>query len=483
MALGFVRIVLNVFGLDAEIFNIYVVDDFGDATLIESDVSRNTLIAGYDVWAEDLGSSNIIRVEAIGNCDIFRDFVINCPDPPDPIFVNNCEILINYNNGGLGKLNPFTFEIVGLPYFPTTPVGTDIAMTDEKLWLNTFSTYNNPGPGILEYDISFNPWSVNFVKFYPYPVGNTEHSGMEVIDNNTLLVGGDAVYRVDLTVDPPTFTPYLIFPRTTSVSGDIFYNRNNNLIYVTLYDNTLVIYDLDGNIVSDVPLSLGGEPFAIYGYDGEIIIITGNRRVHRLNNDLTTSHLFTLPSFVSTQINGAAQSRGCLDETSIIPTPTPTILPQEDCGISTTYNNPYGYPTTVEYDLGTATGEVTINFSGNVMPDRFIGTWDGNMVFDTGFWGSNSYNFGGFSRDTFRWSLYNKVDPILGTTYPDFINFPNDGYPSVNGNNSGSVSFLKTSETPTTLTIEVYGSRSIQNVTWTLTVLCPVEPTPTPTPT
>lgn len=152
-------------------------------------------------------------------------------------------------------------------------------------------------------------------------------------------------------------------------------------------------------------------------------------------------------------------------------TTTSSPLPVVPCDVPVTYTGGETYPTAQLVTLGTSTGSVTYNFDAFTLPDRFIATWNNTIVIDTGYRGGNAYDFGGASRLDFTTSLTGKIDPILLTTYPDFVNFPDDGYPRVTSPGSGTNSFVKSSALPTSVKVDVYGP--ISGTAWQFVMGCP----------
>jgi hypothetical protein len=64
-----------------------------------------------------------------------------------------------------------------------------------------------------------------------------------------------------------------------------------------------------------------------------------------------------------------------------------------------------------------------------------------------------------------------KVDPITGVTYPNTTYWPLDGYPAVINPGQGTTTFSKTSSSPTTANVFVYGP--IPGTAWTFRLGCP----------
>jgi hypothetical protein len=143
------------------------------------------------------------------------------------------------------------------------------------------------------------------------------------------------------------------------------------------------------------------------------------------------------------------------------PTQTPTATPYTQYTSATTCNQLINSTAwgaiggrgifTITIDVGNGTGNLTLSYDAQTIPDQFQVFWNGNTVIDTGFRGSSIYN-----------SQLNAL-----------------GYPNVSGPGNGSASFTKTSQSPGTITIVV--TAPLSGTVWSATLSCPSDPTPTPT--
>jgi hypothetical protein len=148
-----------------------------------------------------------------------------------------------------------------------------------------------------------------------------------------------------------------------------------------------------------------------------------------------------------------------------------TSNPGVSCNVQSAYTGGQEYPTEIVVSLGSSTGTVNLTINPIAIPDRFIVIWNSNRVIDTGYRSNRASNYvspGGISRSEFTSELVGKVDPVLGTTYPDTINFL-DGYPNVLS--ITSFSFLKNLATPTFAIVRVYGP--LTGTEWSFTLSCP----------
>jgi hypothetical protein len=159
---------------------------------------------------------------------------------------------------------------------------------------------------------------------------------------------------------------------------------------------------------------------------------------------------------------------------------TSTTIAVIACGAASSYSGGQNYPSSEVINLGADTGPVPLQFNAVSVPDRFIVTWDGGVVIDTGYRGSAIYDFGGTSRGSFNASLTGLTDPITSNVYPDFGTYSDDGYPRVLGIGTGVQIFVKSTASPETATIDVYGPMA--GTAWNYTLHCPnTGPTTTTT--
>jgi len=146
------------------------------------------------------------------------------------------------------------------------------------------------------------------------------------------------------------------------------------------------------------------------------------------------------------------------------PTQTPTATPFEIitgstvCGVQYIGSSGGRGIFYITVELGSDTGLINFNYNAYNVPDQFQVYWNENLVIDTGFRGSSSFN-----------AALNAL-----------------GYPNVSGPGAGSSSFNKTSASPTTASVVV--TAPLLTTIWEFTMECaPVTPTPTqtntPTPT
>ena len=156
-------------------------------------------------------------------------------------------------------------------------------------------------------------------------------------------------------------------------------------------------------------------------------------------------------------------------------------MPIEDaCGTPQSFPGGQSYPTTLNISLGTSTGTVGCLLDPLGIPDRFIVTWDGSIVIDTGYISANpsTYSLGGGARNSFTNALTGKIAPEGGGTYPlppggsgnNIIQ--SDGYPQVFARTApGLINFTKNNST-SIATVDAYGP--IGGTGWSVKINCPV---------
>ena len=152
------------------------------------------------------------------------------------------------------------------------------------------------------------------------------------------------------------------------------------------------------------------------------------------------------------------------------------------CGETENYDGGPSYPTTLDITLGSDTGTVGCLLDPLSVPDRFIVTWDGDIVIDTGYLStpfgvSDQYNVGGTSRNSFTSQLLGREAPE-GGTYPlppggsgnNIIS--SDGYPEVFVKDAPNlINFTKDNST-SAVRVDIYAPMT--GTGWNVRVDCPV---------
>lgn len=146
------------------------------------------------------------------------------------------------------------------------------------------------------------------------------------------------------------------------------------------------------------------------------------------------------------------------------------------CNNTVVYPGGQSYPTVININLSSGIGIVNlipfIDGYGSLVPDRFIVFFNQIRVIDTGYICDNptSWNtLNSYDRDVFTWGLRNKIDPVLGITYPSLAHFPMDGYPLVG--EISTYSFNKNLSNVTQAQVRVYAPT--QNTVWNFKLTCP----------
>ena len=149
----------------------------------------------------------------------------------------------------------------------------------------------------------------------------------------------------------------------------------------------------------------------------------------------------------------------------------------EACDITQNFTvGQQNYPTALESVLGSTTGTVTLTPNPFGIPDRWIVSWDGADVIETGYISNNPalYNVGGGQRNAFQQALQGRIAPEGGTypltpggTAPNVI--ASDGYPVVN-----AISTYNFNKNNTTSTADVNVFGPMPGTGWNSTLSCPV---------
>ncbi len=134
------------------------------------------------------------------------------------------------------------------------------------------------------------------------------------------------------------------------------------------------------------------------------------------------------------------------------------VLCEIPCGSPTQYNGGVGFPSTLFLNLGTATGTVLFNFFAGSIPDKFIVTFDGAEVINTGYVGDPS---------TYQ-TLLNTA--LIAKGLPTETIIDSDGH----GFGNGTAQFSKTTVTQT-VRVDIYSP--LPDTGWFFTLQCPTTQT------
>ena len=157
-------------------------------------------------------------------------------------------------------------------------------------------------------------------------------SGLEVIDNNTLIFGGNVIGKYSLNRSNDTISLISSFnlPSDHVVTGDIFYNNNSGTYIITYRGNSTgnsFIGEFDGSGVllrshqDNIILEFA---FAIYSKNNLLYVVTANRDEYSVNEStLALTKIKTISGNIT--LYGGAQSPNC--RTYIVPSISPSITP------------------------------------------------------------------------------------------------------------------------------------------------------------
>lgn len=243
-----------------------------------------------------------------------------------------CSVYYVTNNAMIGKYDHDTNTAVELySYAGDVPyTATDIAVYGNKMWV--ISILNSLEGHLVEFDIYGD--SVYFVRDIIFtPPSNFNSSlgitGLVAIDSNTLVMGGQTIYSINLTT--LLLTKLFDLPTDHSVIGDIYYNpttTNFTILYKNDISSVKYIGEFSqaGDILNSAILtapSVGA--YGLYVNSNNLYIVFGGAQVYLVNSDLSTTFVQTFTS--STTINGTAQSFDCGETTFTTTTSTTTLAP------------------------------------------------------------------------------------------------------------------------------------------------------------
>lgn len=311
-------------------------------------------------------------------------------------FVPSCNVLLLIQENDNTSIPPAsvhqydvcTNTLTAIPLIGPDPVlrGQDIAHTSDKLWI--LSGSKSLSDFIDQWDVTFNPWSQNYVRRLQWPGTNSQYDewnlgdSLYAIDNSTLVFSYyiyeegepyEYVYELNLS-DPNLFPPpqpsntnmlYLdgtlkfALPPGVRITGDILVTNTTPRMCIiqvkwsTNSWNGILQYEYDtGVLVTSITGSTSGINFPMNGIfeyectlgNTEIFVARGNTQFspsQNLISSLSTTSPYgflstnTIPapytSYFDFPIVGASSLYICnlsyLDPQVIIPSPTPTPSP------------------------------------------------------------------------------------------------------------------------------------------------------------
>lgn len=324
-----------------------------------------------------------------------------------------------------------TFTVFKTISFPTSSV---------VWWIGDLNTNNTQGGyGLV---LSGNQLFTigNFVEKYS--------QRMSLLENDSTRLNPNTIYVVATKYDPSS-NPF---------RQEIYVNGRPSIYQRSFFDNTV------GTPINNFNLVVGKHP----------TLAQANGRFHLYDfyvydRALTRSEIINMNNFLINKMSLFSNVCDGSTATSIDELP-PGFVP---CDVPVNYTGQVGYPSDeFSYNLGTATGWVELEYDSYSVPDRFIVRYDNSVVIDTGYVGSFNYDFGRPNRSNFTTRLVGKEDPVTGNTYPDFINYPDDGYPRIKSTGRGKARFYKGNSTPITARIQAWAP--IPGTAWRAKMLCPI---------
>lgn len=236
------------------------------------------------------------------------------PVPPIPYLSPSDVLLINSTNNNVYKYDFGSNTIVSLFTATTTNQASQISATQNKIFIS------DVGGIIYEYSYNPIPFEVNYETSYTFTSGST--SGMTVIDNNTLLIANENVYKFNLSAD----TIELLFPYTggscpsCGTFAGITYNSNLQQIatnYLNGGNQKISIYGISGNQVSSIScLPYSGLTYpelltnasGVFTYQNYVYIITKTMYIYQVDFINLVIYPPIQPSNLTTETADSASS-------------------------------------------------------------------------------------------------------------------------------------------------------------------------------
>lgn len=219
----------------------------------------------------------------------------------------NCVIIFNTSDNPT-KIYTYDYDTNAATYIATLAVGSaDVAISHNKLWIANSTT-------IYEYSITLSPFTISPTQDRTIALGvGMNTTGVGVINNNTLILGGDPIVTADITgataVEASSFIPS---PRG-SLTGDVVYNPTSEVYTITYAVTYLGQYMADGTNIHSVNTSIG-TLYGLFVHNDIMYAVRANGEVYSINpTTLALTLEKTITGFTG-QINGAAQDPRCITE-------------------------------------------------------------------------------------------------------------------------------------------------------------------------
>jgi hypothetical protein len=309
-------------------------------------------------------------------------------------------------------------------------------------WLGDFTGTNNQGGFGL---------TLSGAQLYTISNYKQKYAGLQeqlLFDSTRLFNNG--VFVVATVYDP----------QRSASRQEIYVNNTRSIFQRSFFDNTVTTPLTNFNIV------VGKHPTEGTGF--------GRFRLYDLyiyDRPLGRGDVLRMNDFLINKIN--SYSNACLGGDLNLDDIPEGFIP---CDVPIRYSGNVGYPAPIQnVTLGTGIGIVRFEYEAFGVPDRFIVKWDDVIVIDTGYRGGSNFDYRPGTptsqRNNFNNNLTGKIDPVTQRTYPDFDNYPDDGYPRILGVGRGIAEFVKTDVAPINVQVEVWAP--LGGTAWNCLVRCP----------
>lgn len=219
----------------------------------------------------------------------------------------NCMIVLNTSDNPT-KIYTYDFDANTVTFIATLEASSlDVAISHNKLWIAAGST-------IYEYDITLSPFTVSSdpVRTISLTSG-WETTGIGVINNNTLIIGGYPIRTIDISGSSATEISSFNPSPLGGLTGDVVYNPTSGVYTITYNGTWLGQYLSNGTNINSVNTGIS----ALYGlfvHNDIMYAVRSNGQVYSINLDtLALTLVKTITGFTG-QINGAAQDPRCITQ-------------------------------------------------------------------------------------------------------------------------------------------------------------------------
>lgn len=242
------------------------------------------------------------------------------------IFYSGNSMWLDSTNNSVYKYDNNTNLLDYLFNVSTSGTSLDIGITDNKVFVN------DSDGNIYSYNYTQNPFSVSYDTTYTFPshIG----SGMTAVDNNTIIIGSDNIYRLNLSAS----TTETIFSLSSTcvncvVDGDILYDAIleqyvilykdtiSNLKYASTFDSSgITISTINVSEFSSVTYTESTKMTGLFTNENAIYAVTENNYIYILGFD---SPMISTPTQPTNQISQKTNGSSSISTSTYWENPAP----------------------------------------------------------------------------------------------------------------------------------------------------------------